>query len=64
MIDECICKTLSDQFPIEYLISDGHVTVYDNVFTIRGISEFVDKYNPIIGCVIETIKKGGDFYDA
>lgn len=64
MIDECICKTLSDQFPIEYLISDGHITVYDHVFTIRGISEFVDKYNPILGCVIETIKKGGDFYDA
>lgn len=64
MIDECICKTLSDQFPIEYLIADGQVTVYDNRFTVRGFSEFVDKYNPILGYVIESIRKGGDFYDA
>ena len=64
MIDECICKTLSDQFPIEYLPTAGTVNVYDNKFVVRGMAEFVDKYNPILGCVIETIKKGGDFYDS
>ena len=63
LIDECICKTLSDTFPIEYFISDGIMNVYDTKFSIRSMSDFTDKYNPILGCVIESMKKGGDFYD-
>jgi hypothetical protein len=38
--------------------------VYNNRIGIKSMAEFTDKYNPIIGCVIEGIKKGGDFYDA
>lgn len=63
LIDECICKTLSDTFPIEYFISDGTMNVYDHQFSIKAISDFTDKYNPILGCVIEQMRKGGDFYD-
>lgn len=64
LLDECICKTLSDTFPIEYCPSSGLVEVYGNKFNIRSISEFADRYNPIIGLVIDGIKKGGDFYDS
>jgi hypothetical protein len=64
LLDECICKTLSDTFPIEYLQATGLVEVYGNKFNIRSMTEFTDKYNPILGYVIESIKKGGDFYDA
>lgn len=64
LVDECLCKTLSDTFPIEYHAASGTLYVYDNAFEIKSIPEFTDSYNPIIGCVIESIKKGGDFYDA
>lgn len=63
LIDECICKTLSDTFPIEYFICDGVMHVQEHDITIRSISDFTDKYNPILGCVIEGINKGADFYE-
>jgi hypothetical protein len=64
LIDECICKTLSDTFPIEYYSCDGIMSIYDRKMAIRSMSDFTDKYNPILGCVIEELKKGGDFYDS
>jgi hypothetical protein len=64
LIDECLCKTVSETFPIEYLVTDGYVEVYNEKFIIKSITEFTDKYAPLLGCIIENMKKGGDFYDA
>ena len=64
LLDECLCTTVSDTFPIEYLVTDGYIEVYNEKFIIKSMTEFTDKYAPLLGCIIENMKKGGDFYDA
>jgi hypothetical protein len=64
LVDECICKTVSDTFPIEYLKCSGPIDIYNDRFNFRSIAEITDRYAPILGSVIDEIKKGGDFYDA
>lgn len=64
LLDECLCKTFGDTFPVEYLNETSQVEVYNTRFHLKSIPEITDKYAPIIGCAIEGIKKGGDFYDA
>lgn len=64
LVDECLCKTVSDTFPIEYYNCDGAIDVYNDKFYFRSIAELTDRYAPILGVIIESIKKGGDFYDA
>jgi hypothetical protein len=64
LLDECLCKTLSDTFPVEYVSNNTKVEIYNDKFNLKMIPEFNDKYAPVLGYVIEQIKKGGDFYDA
>ena len=64
LLDECLCKALSDSFPIEYLNAKEKLEIYNDKFTLKSIPEITEKYVPIIGCAIEGIKKGSDFYDA
>ena len=63
LLDECLCKTYTESFPIEYFGSASKIEIYDNKFQLKSIEELNEKYVPIIGCVIEGIKKGSDFYD-
>lgn len=62
MLDECLCQTFND-FPINYIKPSSVLDVYNDKITLKAIPDLTDKYIPVIGCVIEYIKKGGDFYD-
>lgn len=63
LLDECLCKTYNDAFPIEYIATTGKIEIYNERFVLKSIEEINDKYVPVIGCAIEGIKKGIDFYD-
>lgn len=62
LIDECLSRTYSADFPIEYQDSPDPIHVGNNEIVFRQVSEITDAMVPIIGAVIETMPKGGDFY--
>ena len=64
LLDECLCKEFSDTFPIEYMNAKEKLEIYNDKFTLKSIPDINEKYVPIIGCAIDGIKKGSDFYDA
>lgn len=64
LLDECLCKSISESYPIEYLNVKEKIEIYNDRFTLKSIPDLNDKYVPILGCVVDGIKKGSDFYDA
>ena len=63
LVDECVSHAVGAEFPIAYIDEPEPMTVYDTVFEFVGVSTLDDKFVPIIGAAIESMKKGDDFYD-